>query len=152
MSDRSQPIITKRTLEYPNDKVWAALTVHSQMVEWFFDMIPKFEPTEGFETEFVIDLEDRVFTHLWKITEVIPGSRIVYDWRYREYEGVGKVIFELDSLGPKSTQLMITNEGLETFSPDVPEFSLESCVDGWNYIADELEHYLAGNRRIEIHQ
>ncbi len=38
------------------------------MQQWFFDNIPDFAPTVGFETTFSIASDTKSFTHQWKIT------------------------------------------------------------------------------------
>ena len=43
---------------------------------WFFSNKTYFEPVVGFETRFVIQVEDRIFPHLWKLTEVVPNKKI----------------------------------------------------------------------------
>ena len=78
-----------------------------------------------------------------EITEAVPEQRIVYDWRYKGYPGVGKVTFEVFEEGSGS-RLRVTNEGIESFPKDIPEFAPESCKEGWKYlIQGNLKNYLA---------
>ena len=133
---------------YPVDPatLWNAISDHKEMIEWFFDMIPEFEAEEGFTTRFVVQNEGRIFTHLWKVTELVPGSRLVLDWRYEEYPGSGQVIFELGSW-VEGSKLKLINHGLDSFPKDVPEFSRESCLGGWNYfLKNRLKSYLETKR------
>ena len=81
------PIIVEHSYFASQVKVWAALTEHKQMLHWFFDNIPDFKPKIGFETQFIIKVQDRTFTHLWKITDVTPKKSITYNWKYKEYTG-----------------------------------------------------------------
>ena len=67
--------------------------------KWFFDNIPSFNPVVGFQTTFNIQVEDRIYPHLWKLTEVIPLSKITYDWRCEGYPGRSIVTFELTEEG-----------------------------------------------------
>lgn len=136
-----QPIIVERIFKRPIEIVWQAITVKDQMVQWFFENIPDFKAEVGFKTEFLIENEGRKFTHLWEIVEVIPKKRIVYDWRYKEYDGAGTVYFEITEENDTS-KLTIINLGLETFPQDVPEFKRESCESGWNYFINRLHSHL----------
>ena len=112
------------------------------MIQWFFDNIPDFKPEVGFKTQFLIENEERKFIHLWKIIEVNPQKKIVYDWRYKDYEGEGLVCFELFEENDQ-TRLRLTSTGIETFTADVPEFKREAGVAGWNYfIKNRLKEYL----------
>lgn len=106
------------------------------MVQWFFENIPDFEASIGFETQFVVENEGRIFPHQWKIMEVHPQRKIAYNWKYEGYEGDSTVSFELATI-PTGTQLTLTHEVLESFREDIPEFSRESCEGGWNYFIKE---------------
>ncbi|QDV40474.1 hypothetical protein Enr13x_02800 [Stieleria neptunia] len=144
MSESSTPIVVEQSFDASKPAVWKAITEREQMVQWFFDNIPEFRAEPGFETQFDIDAGRRIFRHLWKITEVIPEQKIVYDWRYEGFPGSGKVTFELFEENDGS-KLRVTNEGIESFPKDVPEFTRESCEDGWTYLLqDNLKHYLDG--------
>ena len=142
MTESSDPIIVEQAFDVSQESLWQAITQHPQMIKWFFDNIPAFEPVEGFKTEFTVSTGERDFLHLWTIIESIPGSKIVYDWRYKDLPGVGKVTFEVFSEGDGS-RLRVTNEGLESFPHEIPEFSRESCVGGWKYfVQGNLQDYL----------
>lgn len=129
-------IIVTQSFNCSRKVIWDAITTHDQMIQWFFENIPSFRPEEGFHTKFVVEHEGRTFTHLWTILEVIPEKKIVYDWRYKEYPGIGQVIFELSDYNGL-TQLTLTNHGLETFPKDIEEFKEESCKAGWNYFINQ---------------
>ena len=135
-------IVVTETFVCSKSEVWKAITKHDQMIKWFFDNIPNFRAEEGFHTKFLIENEGRQFTHLWTITEVVPEKKIVYDWRYKEYPGIAKVIFELsDDSG--QTKLTLTNLVLEPFPDDIEEFKEESCRSGWNYFINQrLKAYI----------
>jgi uncharacterized protein YndB with AHSA1/START domain len=112
------------------------------MIQWFFDNIPEFKPEVGFGTQFNVNTGERDFHHVWTITDVIPGQKIVYDWRYTDLPGEGKVTIEIFDEGDGS-RLRVTNEGLESFPRDIPEFARESCVGGWKYfVHGNLKNYL----------
>ncbi|WP_461637260.1 SRPBCC family protein [Labilibaculum euxinus] len=142
MSDRSQPIIIEQSFNKSKEVVWSTITDPNKMREWFFENIPDFIPEVGFKTRFNVDAGERQFMHIWKITEVIPFEKIVYNWRYENMYGNAFVSFELFDRDIE-TLLRITNLGLETFPQDIPEFSRESCTDGWEYFINQrLKEYL----------
>lgn len=138
----SPPIVVEQAFNVPKATLWRTITEHQRMIKWFFDNIPEFKAEVGFKTQFNVRADARDFHHLWAITEAIPEQKIVYDWRYKNLPGVGKVTFELFEQGDGSL-LRITNEGLESFPQDVPEFARESCEGGWKYfIQGNLKRYL----------
>ena len=142
MNSRNQIIVVEQTFNKPKEVVWSAITDPNKMREWFFENIPDFIPEVGFKTRFNVDAGERQFMHIWKITEVIPFEKIVYNWRYENMYGNAFVSFELFDRDIE-TLLRITNLGLETFPQDIPEFSRESCTDGWEYFINQrLKEYL----------
>ncbi len=142
MNHSNDSIIIEQTFDSSTSVVWEAISNPNQMRSWFFEQIKDFKPEVGFKTSFAVQVEDRIYTHLWELTEIIPKQKIVYSWKYAEHEGEGIVIFELEEKNSK-TLLRLTNLGLETFPKDVPEFSKESCIGGWSYfIKQQLKNYL----------
>ena len=140
--DQKEPIIVEQHFEKTMNVVWKAITEPDQMTKWFFENIPDFKPEVGFKTQFNVQSGERNFFHLWEIIDVDQGKKIVYDWRYQEYTGIGKVTFELVEKDGQ-TILKLINEGLESFPKDIPEFTKESCVGGWTYfIKERLKTYL----------
>lgn len=136
------PVIVSHLFNVSSDILWKAITDVDQMRVWFFDDIPSFEPRVGFETSFPVQAPSMVFTHVWKILEVIPQERIVYDWSYPETVGRGKVIFDLETTGA-TTMLTLTNITLEDWPQDLPEFKRESCEGGWNFLLkDRLNQFI----------
>lgn len=126
------PVVIERTFDAPIQKVWEAITDKDQMKKWYFDL-PAFKPKVGFEFQFSAGCEGRNYLHLCKITEVIPGKKLTYSWRYDGYEGNSFVTFELFAEGNK-TRLKLTHEGLETFSKSNPDLAKENFVQGWTHI------------------
>jgi uncharacterized protein YndB with AHSA1/START domain len=124
-------IIIEQSFDAPSDKVWKALTDNSQMKEWYFD-IDSFKPEVGFKFHFTAGDDKKKYLHLCEITEVIPGKKISYTWKYNDHEGNSLLSFELFDEGDH-TRLKLTHSGLETF-PNLPDFSLESFRKGWDYI------------------
>ncbi len=143
MKTTDDPIIIEETFDNSIEIVWKAITHHDEMIKWYFENIPAFKPEVGFKTKFEVVSEDRKFTHNWEVTEVIPGKKISYTWRYLEYDGDALVTFELikESNGVK---LKLTLDVLEDFPEEIPEFKRESCIQGWNYfLGGRLRTYLA---------
>jgi uncharacterized protein YndB with AHSA1/START domain len=142
MRKEDEPIVVEQTFDRPRDAVWNAITDINQMRQWYSENIPDFKPEVGFKTQFNVISEGRNFLHLWEITEVVPLKRIAYSWKFKEYEGEGLVVFEL-SEDDDLTKLKLTNSGLESFPDNVPEFTRESCIGGWEYfIQNRLKEYL----------
>lgn len=140
----NEPIIVEAMLEAPPAVVWKAITDKDQMRQWFFEPMTEFQPEVGFETTFEIECEGQVYPHEWKVTEVVPESRISYDWRYRGYPGDSTVTWELSEV-PGGTQLRLTHTGSETFPQDDPVFSRASCTAGWEFfLQDSLKPFLEG--------
>lgn len=142
MKTSDPPIIARQSFETTPAELWSAITEVDRMTQWFFENIPDFEAEAGFQTQFVVQVEDRTFTHQWTITDVVLGKSITYRWAYKEYPGVGKVVF---SISGDPTTLTLTNTIDENFPSDVPEFNREACIGGWNYfINGRLKSYLDG--------
>ena len=133
---KQEPFVIERTLNAPIEKVWKAITDKNQMKQWYFDLAD-FKPEPGFEFEFAGGKDDRSYLHLCKITEVVPGKKLQYSWRYEGYEGISFVTFELFAEGNK-TRLVLTHEGLETFPSTNQDFAKENFVEGWNTIIGTL--------------
>jgi len=137
------PVIVSQTFALAKDELWKVITELDHMREWFFDSIPAFNPKEGFETSFTLSTGEREFEHVWKIIEVVDGSKIVYDWSYTGYQGRGLVSFELEGLGSE-TKLTLTNTTTEDWQDDIPEFRRESAEGGWDYFINQrLKKYVA---------
>ncbi|MEJ7735949.1 MAG: SRPBCC domain-containing protein [Chitinophagaceae bacterium] len=129
---KNEQFTIERTFNAPVEKVWKAITDKDQMKLWYFD-IADFKAESGFEFKFEAKSEDKSYLHLCKITEVIPGEKPSYSWRYEGYEGNSFVSFELFPEGDQ-TRLLLTHDGLETFPADVPDFARECFATGWTEI------------------
>ncbi|WP_338733969.1 SRPBCC family protein [Mangrovimonas cancribranchiae] len=142
----TQPnVIVIQTFHLPKAVVWKAITNHNHMVEWFFHNIPDFKAEVGFKTAFNVKAPSRDFMHLWEIKEVLPEEKIVYNWKYKGFEGDSFVIFKLKEADGNS-QLTVTTKVVKDFDDTIPEFKRESCEQGWNYfIKDSLVSYLEEN-------
>ncbi len=142
MASVKNDIIVELHLEASRQLLWAVITEHRHMVQWFFPNIPEFKAEEGFITSFDVKAGERTFHHQWKILEVKPEEKILYHWSYGGYDGKSTVCFELlDHIG--KTTLRLTHSGLHTFPMDVPEFSRQSCRSGWEYfLGERLKKYI----------
>lgn len=138
----SAPFTIEQTYNTPIDFVWKAITQKELMKEWYFDLA-EFKPEPGFEFQFYGGQEDGIqYLHLCRITEVIPGKKITYSWRYDGYGGLSYVTFELFDEGD-STRLKLTHEGLETFPASNPDLAKENFAEGWTQlIGTELKAFL----------
>jgi uncharacterized protein YndB with AHSA1/START domain len=144
MDNNVDPIVVEQTFDAPLAVVWKALTDQGQMRQWFFEAMTDFRPETGFETQFNVRCENRDYLHIWKVTDVVPGEKIAYGWRYAGYRGDSTVVWEL-SKTPNGTKLSLTHQGHETFPQDDPAFSWESCRAGWEYfVRESLKAFLAG--------
>jgi len=129
---KNEPFIIERIYNAPADKVWKAITNKDQMRQWYFDLADiRAEP--GFEFQFEAGTDDKKYMHKCRITEVVPGKKLQYSWRYEGYEGNSLVTFEIFPEGDK-TRLTLTHEGLETFPTNNPDFAKKSFMQGWNEI------------------
>jgi uncharacterized protein YndB with AHSA1/START domain len=129
----SGPVIIERLLDASSDRVWEAITNNTQMKKWYFDLA-EFKPEVGFEFTFNGGPPGRVFVHLCRITEVIPGKKLKHSWKYKGYEGNSSVTFELFPAGNK-TRIKLTHEGLETFPiTEHNDFAKENFMQGWTDI------------------
>jgi uncharacterized protein YndB with AHSA1/START domain len=142
MKKEGAPIIVEEEFSQSASIVWDAITNIDLMPKWYFENIPAFKPEVGFSTQFVVESGGRSFLHLWKVTEVIPQRKIVYNWKYEDHPGDSFVSFEISESG-KSTMLKVSHQVQEDFPEDIPEFTRESCLGGWTYfIKDRLKVYL----------
>jgi uncharacterized protein YndB with AHSA1/START domain len=138
---KNEPFIIERTYNAPADKVWKAITNKDQMRQWYFDLAD-FKAEPGFEFQFEGGPDDRKYLHKCRVTEVVPGKKLQYSWRYEGYEGNSFVTFEIFAEGDK-TRLKLTHEGLETFPMNNPDFAKKNFMEGWNQIiGTSLKDYL----------
>lgn len=142
MKKDDAPVVVEATYKASAETVWNAITNADEMRNWYFQEIPAFEPEVGFETRFDVESGGRIFPHVWKVTAATPNQSVEYDWSYDGYDGDGFVAFEITDNGDSAT-LKLTCKVRETFQEDIPEFSRENCVAGWEYfIQDSLKSYL----------
>ncbi len=128
----TNPIIKEVVISASPERVWSAITDRDKMKKWYFDLT-EFKPEVGFEFQFEGGPDDRKYLHLCKITEVIPGKKLTYSWRYDSYPGNSFVTFEIFKEGDH-TRLRLTHEGLENFGTENPDFARENFAAGWDHI------------------
>lgn len=132
----TDPLIIERVLDAPAEKVWQAITDKQKMKEWYFDF-KEFKPELGFEFEWYGGDDKQQWLHAGKITEVVPGKKLTYSWRYPGYAGESFVTFELSTEGNK-TRLKLTHAGLNTFPADMTAFRRENFEAGWTELIGTL--------------
>jgi uncharacterized protein YndB with AHSA1/START domain len=135
LAAKPAPLVVERTFNAPMARVWRAITNKDDIKQWSFDM-KEFKPEAGFEFQFYGEKDGMKFDHRCVITEVIPGRKLAYTWRYEGHEGNSLVTFELFEEGNK-TRLRLTHEGLETF-PQTPAFAVANFTEGWTTIIGSM--------------
>ena len=126
----------------PPPLLWKYLTQLEHMQEWFFKELKSFEAVRGFKTSFAFQYNNKIFTHLWEVRDVLLQEKLCLDWKYKEYPGDSEAIFEISS-SPKGTILKLTATILSTF-PAIKEFSHESMQTGWtDLIETRLKVYVS---------
>jgi uncharacterized protein YndB with AHSA1/START domain len=123
------------------ERVWSAITNKDEMKKWYFDFT-EFKPEVGFEFQFEGGPDGKSYLHLCKITEVIPGKKISYSWRYDGYPGNSLVTFELFKES-NQTRLRLTHQGLESFGTENADLAKENFIAGWDhFIGVSIKKYL----------
>ncbi len=134
----TKPLVVERVINASADRVWRAITDKDQIRQWNFD-IKEFRAEPGFEFEFSAGASPtKPYLHLCKVTEVIPGKKMTYSWKYAGYPGESFVTFELFPEGDR-TRLKLTHRGLETFPSGNPDFAAGNFNMGWNSILDMVK-------------
>lgn len=142
------PIVIERVFDAPAQTVWQAITDPNQMKQWYFAPLNSFKPEVGFETQFNVRHNEKDYLHIWKVTEVVPGKKITYNWKYGGKPGESSVTFELFPEGNK-TKLKLTHEGLETFLPESnPELARGNFVQGWTHFSSALKQFVEGAKEL----
>ncbi len=139
-------VIVEEIYEAPVEAVWKALTDKEEMKKWYFDL-SEFKAEVGFEFQFEGQgVKGTPYTHLCKVTEVIPHKRLQYSWAYENLEGSSVVTFDLVAEG-KKTKVILTHTGIESFPQDNPDFDIKNFEGGWTTLLTEFLHdYLAGKQ------
>jgi uncharacterized protein YndB with AHSA1/START domain len=127
-------VVIEHTFDAPVEKVWDAISNNDSLKQWYFNL-PEFRPEVGFEFEFQgAPPGKEPYHHKCKITEVIPGKKLAYTWRYEGWKGISTVTFELFPEG-KQTKLRLTHSGLDSFAiNNNPDLDAHNFVAGWSDI------------------
>lgn len=137
---QKQPLIIERTYKASVEKVWDAITNANKMRQWYFDL-EDFKPEIGFKFEFSGECDGIKYLHECEVTEVEPGRKISYSWKYRDYPGESSVTWQLFPEGDE-TRLVLTHTGIETF-PIHKDFTRESFTGGWtHFMGTALKEFL----------
>ncbi|MGV6832155.1 MAG: SRPBCC family protein [bacterium] len=135
-------VVIEHTYDVPLEKVWNAITKHEELLVWFFDNIPEFQPTVGFKTQFNVKAPSKDFSHKWKVVAVDHLNQITVNWQFQGHPGSANVTMKLHEEN-NQTHFILIDEILEPFDTSIPEFKRESSVEGWNYfIKKRLQEYL----------
>jgi uncharacterized protein YndB with AHSA1/START domain len=146
MKKSDGPIVVEVFFDVSIEKVWKALTNLDEMKRWYFENIDAFKPELGSKSRFAVQSGNRTFTHLWEVTKVDAPHKIVYNWKYEEYQGDSFVTFNLNEIDGR-TKLILELKVVEDFPDEIPEFARESCIGGWNYfIGGRLKDYLGKSK------
>jgi len=127
---KSAPLIIERTYNAPIERVWSALTNPDEVRQWYFT---DFKAEVGYQFTFTGGKNGKNYVHLFKITEVVPGKKLSYTWRYEGVKGDSAVTFELFPEGDR-TRLKLTHTGLETFPASNPDLARDRFSGGWTQI------------------
>ena len=140
---KKESVVIERIYPAPIDQVWSAITDPVKMKQWYFPMMEDFKPEPGFETRFVVEMDDKQYPHLWKVVEVIPPRKISYEWKFGGYPGNSLLTWELSET-PQGTKLVLTHDHLESFQGDIhPELAKENFQEGWTHFVGALGEFLS---------
>ena len=141
------PLVLERTYNASIEEVWKAITEVEHIRKWWnLPALESFQAELGFETEFSIHHNGKDFAHLWKVTDVVPGKKISYDWKYKGYPGNSNVTFELYSEG-NNTKLKLTHKGLESFDPSShPELARGNFLMGWTGLVSRIGEFVESRK------
>ena len=110
--DMSNPLQVEQTYDAPFETVWDALTNESQMRQWYFPQLVRFEPVVGFDFEFEND--GSAYRKAWRVTDVVAGAKLAHSWVYEGHPGRSEVTFELFAEGAR-TRLRVTHTASRAF-------------------------------------
>jgi uncharacterized protein YndB with AHSA1/START domain len=124
-----ETIILEKTYPVPVARVWDAITDINKLRQWYFPL-PEFRLEVGFEYVIGSKTKDK---HRVRITEILPGKKLVHTFVNIDQPGMSHVTFELFDEGSQ-TRFRLTHTGLDTFPTDVPDFAPAVIESGWGYL------------------
>ncbi|MFI5202676.1 MAG: SRPBCC domain-containing protein [Candidatus Kapaibacterium sp.] len=146
----SSTVVVERTFNSPIERVWDAISNNDAMKQWYFQL-PEFRPEVGFEFEFQGGPPDKEpYLHKCKVTEVIPGKKLAYTWRYEGWKGISTVTWELFEDGGQ-TKLRLTHSRLDSFAVNNnPDFDAHNFAAGWaDIIGRSLKEFVEGTNNLK---
>ncbi len=133
MIQNNEPIIIEQTYNAPVQKVWEAISDKEKMKQWYFD-VSDFKPEPGFEFTFSGQgTTGEKHVHLCKVIEAVPQKKLSYTWEYEGRKGKSLVTFALLPERNK-TKIILTHNGVETFTENGTDFAKASFTEGWTMI------------------
>lgn len=128
--------------DVPTRDLWDAITNPSHFKKWYFH-IPHFTTTVGESFDFY-ESEARKYLHHCTVLELEEGRKFVHTWEHPEQsDGSSILTWLVEPIDDHHSRLILTHEGLESFSDAGPEFSPENYQMGWDaIIKSSLRNYL----------
>lgn len=118
-------------------KVWAAITDPDKIRAWGFG-IADFRAELGFMFEFDGGPDEGPkYHHTCIVTEVVPGQRLTYTWKYATHPATTYVRWEIFPDG-EGSRLVLTHRGLDQFAASDPNLARENFALGWTDIVGEI--------------
>lgn len=133
---------TLMEFDVPARDLWDAITNPSHFKKWYFH-IPRFTTTIGGSFDFY-ESEARKFLHHCTVLELEEGRKFVHTWEHPEQsKGSSVLTWLVEPIDDHHSRLILTHEGLESFSDAGPKFSPENYQMGWDaIIKTSLRNYL----------
>ena len=144
----TSPIVVEQIVSAPVAEVWQAIATKEQMKKWYFDL-QEFKAEPGFKFSFSGGPEDGVqYLHECEVIEVSVNRKLCYSWRYKGYEGMSYVSFELEDRG-EQTLVKLMHTGLDSFPQDNNDFAKANFEAGWKeIIGSSLPKYLEEKQHV----
>jgi uncharacterized protein YndB with AHSA1/START domain len=145
------PYIKTKILPASMETVWSVLTEEQHLAQWYFDFKGQFKPILNHEFEwFAGEPGGKEWLHRGKITELIPGVRIVHTWEYPGYAGLAQVTWQLTKIDEQQTQLEFRFDFVFPFEPTEPALEKINFITGWDYFLHQaLEDYVLALKKME---
>jgi uncharacterized protein YndB with AHSA1/START domain len=137
---------TKRFINAPRDRVYAAWTDPTQLKQWFGpenvrtrNLVIDVRVGGEFRWD-LINSEGEEMTMLGEFRELLPGRKIQFTWQWQDDQNwrdhISIVTVELSDRD-EGTELRLQHEQLPT------EESRDSHTEGWNSVLDKLEKFFS---------
>ncbi len=130
------------------NRVFGAISNPQELIQWFPDEAI-LEPRVGgfFKISFLKDSKkpkmkmDRNFVNEGKILEIIPNSKLVHTWKWKQFSDFPDTIvsWELAKISDNKTKLTLTHSGFS--GHEKGPASIEEHNKGWLFFLNELVSY-----------